>query len=94
MEIYRVTPEDLKDSLYGIPIEIVQKMVERQFEQTGKCDISVFQNHYSQCQEHGGFTWELSPEGDEFWRQILVGKKYEIFFYKYPETISYIEEDV
>lgn len=32
-----------------------------------------------------GFVWADSPEGWDFWRQVLVGRQTEVFYERYPE---------
>lgn len=65
--LYEVKDEDLTGDLVGLPKEIVQLMVKRQFEQTGKCDILVFQGDYCASFEVGGFTWKQTEEGQDAW---------------------------
>lgn len=68
--LYEVKDEDLTGDLEGFPKEIVQLMVKRQFEQTGKCDISVFQKNYFADLKFGGFTWEMTEEGRNAWNVV------------------------
>lgn len=51
--IYKVKQEDLIGDIKGFPIEVVQLMVERQFEQKGKCNIGIFQKSIGM-----GFNWK------------------------------------
>ena len=41
--MYKVKQSDLIGDIKGFPIEVVQKMVERQVEQGNKADVTVFQ---------------------------------------------------
>lgn len=68
--LYKVKDEDLIASLKDIPREIVQLMVRRQFEQTGKCDISVFQEDCSVGVKSGGFAWHRTEEGRDAWNIV------------------------
>ena len=78
--LYTVKPEDLIKEIKDIPIEIVQKMINYQFEQNGYCDIKVFQQNKFSSKRSKGFDWELTEE-NAYWSSILKGQfKY---FYKY-----------
>ena len=46
METYKVTKKDLIGDIADFPIEVVQKMIERQIEQNGAADITEFQSIY------------------------------------------------
>ena len=41
----KVTKKDLIGDLDNFPIKIVEKMLQRQYEQVGKMDITVFQKY-------------------------------------------------
>lgn len=69
--LYVVKEEDLTGDLVVFPKEIVQLMVKRQFEQTGKCDISVFQDDCSVGVKSGGFTWHRTEEGRDAWNVVM-----------------------
>lgn len=68
---YMVKEEDITGDLTGIPIEIVQLMVKRQFEQTGRCDISLFQGNLRANLQVGGFTWIQTKEGLDAWTTVI-----------------------
>jgi hypothetical protein len=80
--IYIVKHSDLIGQISDFPIEVVQKMVERQYAQNGSCDVSVFQRNKDAG--FNGFCWANTPEGDLFWRQIINNKRWHIFFDEYP----------
>lgn len=80
--MYKVTEKDLIGSIEGFPIEVVQKMVERQLEQYGECNISVFQDFRSALM---GFNWETSREGWDFWDQVIGHRNFDLFFDRYPK---------
>ena len=39
---------------------------------------------YSNCDE-GGFLWDKTEEGFDFWSDVIYIKKFGVFFDKYPE---------
>ena len=78
--IYQVKETDLIGDIYGFPIEVVQMMVQRQSEQNGICDVSVFQSA-----RFKGFVWENTKEGAKFWEDVVANKYFDTFFSKYPK---------
>ena len=78
--MYKVTKEDLVGEITGFPIEVVQKMVERQVEQSGKPNVSVFQKSI-----FSGFLWKDTIEGTYFWDNVICNERFDLFFEKYPK---------
>lgn len=78
--MYIVTEKDLIGSIEGFPVEVVQKMVERQYEQYGECDVKVFK-----ARKTGGFDWTETPEGYDFWYNVIHYSDFTLFFEKYPK---------
>lgn len=68
-----------------LPPEIQEKMLEHQEQQGYKRDASVFENHLSAGRILGGFAWDYSPEGGEFWNAIINYGKFDEFYEKYPK---------
>ena len=85
---YKVKPEDLKGEIKYFPIEIVQKMVERQVEQGNEADVSVFQKSI-----FSGFLWENAVEGHDFWNSVINLHNFGLFFEKYPKSSSLEREE-
>ena len=83
---YQVKESDLIGDLEGFPIEVVQKMIERQVEQHNKADITSFQKHISNSKTEGGFTWVDTIEGHSFWADIILYRNFKTFFEVYPIT--------
>lgn len=97
--MYVVQYSDLIGNISEFPIEVVQKMVERSTEQ-GKWDdeigMTTLQENVSSASSCG-FRWDSTPEGHTFWSRIIEGRRFDLFFDKYPckylcKTI-YIETD-
>ena len=42
--------------------------------------------------DSGGFVWEKSVEGYDFWRAILFDNNFDIFYEKYPPSVTVVEE--
>lgn len=78
-------PTHYKGKIKDFPKEIVEKMLERQFEQTGKKDVSVFEAICTEGKFNGGFDWHETIEGEGFWEEVLADKNFDLFFEKYPK---------
>ena len=89
----KVTKRDLVGDLEGFPIEVVEKMLQEQYKQFGKKDISIFQNNK---RSENGFVWEYTIEGHDFWRRVISCKEFDVFFELYPKVSKtvYIRGDV
>ncbi len=81
----KVTTKDLIGDLENFPIEVVEKMLQKQYKQVNKKDISVFQEYRFTDKQNGGFRWENTIEGHEFWAKVLRYKNFDVFFERYPK---------
>jgi hypothetical protein len=75
-------PDTFSDKLEGFPKEIVQKMVERQFEQGNEPD---FEKVFGYDKSQGGFNWRDTIEGADFWCNVH-DINFKVFYEKYPKT--------
>ena len=82
--MYKVTEKDLIGDIKDFPIEVVQKMLERQVEQGHTEDIKAFQEF--SCSTFDGFDWSTSEEGFTFWNKVISQKNFDLFFKKYPRV--------
>ena len=78
----KVTTKDLIGDLKNFPIEVVEKMLQKQCNQFGEKDISVFQNNRH---SEKGFIWENTIEGHNFWKDVIRYENFDIFFERYPK---------
>lgn len=83
-----VRPEDLIYDINEFPIEIVQHMVNEQVRQGNLPDVTVFQKRSYNGKSLGGFAWNLTKEGEDFWNAIICYRKFEIYFEKYPKQTN------
>lgn len=81
----KVTTRDLIGDLENFPIEIVEKMLRKQYNQVNKMDVTVFQNNKRADEIHGGFRWSDTIEGYRFWDDVITLGKFDVFFKRYPE---------
>lgn len=75
-----ITKKDLVGQLAGFPIEVVEKMLERQYEYSGRRSVETFQESIT-----GGFSWYNTTEGHTFWSRVINDKDFDLFFSKYPK---------
>lgn len=80
----KVTTKDLIGDLKNFPIEVVEKMLQKQYRQVDKIDISVFQAYKCSEAQHGGFNWQDTIEGNDFWSKVIRYEKFDVFFERYP----------
>lgn len=86
--------EELKDytpkgDIKGFPIEVVSKMLERQYEQTGKVNATVFEGCSIAAKHEGGFDWSKTKEDLRFWQGVISRRKFSVFFKKYPKSYEF-----
>ena len=74
-----------KGQLAGFPVEIVEKMLEYQVLQRNPRNVKLFEINNCASSLSGGFTWDDTPEGDDFWSDVIFRKNFERFFEKYPK---------
>ena len=70
-------------SLKDFPPQIINKMLEHQQNQGNTKNIKVFERELDADRNMGGFSWDDTPEGYHFWRDILKCKNMNYFFEKY-----------
>lgn len=93
--MYKITKADLIGKISDFPIDVVEKMIERQVEQGEKADVKVFQHSRTANASGGGFSWKDSIEGWEFWAEVIMKQNFDVFFAKYPmrSHLVYILQD-
>lgn len=79
---FTVTTDNIFGAIKGFPVEVVELIVRRAFEQgaTDKCIVlSAIQKSI-----YDGFTWGETIEGSDFWSNVICCKNWKLFFEKYP----------
>ena len=87
---YKITKADLIGEIADFPIEVVEKMIERQVERGNVADVSVFQRCVAADASQDGFRWSETKEAANFWYEIIHNKKFDVFFAKYPMKSHYV----
>ena len=85
--IVKIEQSDLIGKIANFPIEVVQKMLERQIEQTNKADVSIFQKRHTSNLLNGGFDWDNTEDGFKFWKEVINKKNFRMFFVNYPKKV-------
>jgi dUTP pyrophosphatase len=73
MEKIKVTKEDLNGAIKYYDLDVVMKMCERQVEQGNPFDPNVFAEKPAATFLEGGFDWEDTPDGFNYWHGIVYG---------------------
>ena len=92
----KVATKDLIGDLKDFPIEVVEIMLQKQYKQVDKMDISIFQKCKFSDNYQGGFHWSDTIEGHEFWNDVIREGRFDVFFERYPKLSKnvYIRGDV
>lgn len=91
----KITEKDLIGQIKGFPIEVVNKMIEYQIEAGNRASVEVFQRKPNAGKDLGGFNWLDTPEGVDFWEDIICEHDFNLFFKRYPKKTNkvYIYQD-
>lgn len=68
------------------PKEIQELILKRQVEAGNPPDITLFDENTIISSVNGGFTWDKTKEGSNFWYNILMDNNFEVFYKKYPQS--------
>lgn len=79
---------EYKGELKDFPKEVVERMLFLQEEEGNKRDVTVFEARPWADKEDRGFSWPKTPEGYDFWKEVIHSKRFNIFFMKYPPVVS------
>lgn len=88
MKQIKITEQDCIGQLKGVPVPIVQRMVECQVEQGNPANIAVFQRNINACLYMGGFNWGDTKEDYDSWKHALMDKEFDKFLKDYPAEKS------
>lgn len=88
----QITKKDLKGQLIGFPVEVVMKMIEYQVEQGNSPNVRIFQKDKFQNNQNGGFSWNNTVDGYDFWYQVIACCDFNHFFNKYPNHLDAADE--
>jgi hypothetical protein len=83
--------EDQKGDIWDFPIEVIDKMAERQIEAGNEYNVGIFQRDKVADDKEGGFYWRDTEEGGFFWQKVMCEKDFDYFFEKYPREVKEIQ---
>lgn len=75
-----------KGDIEGFPVEVIAKMLERQYEQTGAVSVSFFEKDKIAFAYQSGFDWYNTTEGYDFWEDVITKRDFSKFFEMYPKA--------
>ena len=84
---YNLTPEDLKGQIKGFPLEVISRMMDKQREQGEEPSHHVFVSNNCAGTVTGGFNWSETPEGGEFWNDVISNRYFDLFFERFNNEI-------
>lgn len=73
--------EVISGAIDGYPIDVIELALCRGLSQRHTLEEVVAELQRSRF---GGFTWIDTPEGDAFWRRVMVEKEFDLFYERYP----------
>lgn len=88
--IFKVEQSDLVGAIKDFPIVLVEKMIEEQVKQGNKADVEVFQKLAITDAKCGGFDWDKTKDGDDFWQEVIGEGNFDLFFEKYPNKTKLV----
>lgn len=88
--IFKVKKADLVGAIKDFPIEVVEKMIEEQVRQGNCPNVEVFQRSVASEMEDGGFDWNETEDGYNFWEEVIVNSNFELFFKRYPKKTNLV----
>ena len=87
--IFGITEKDMIRALEGFPVGVVMRMMEEQKNQGNKPDVKVFQRAANADSSDGGFHWDDTEDGYEFWEAVINFINFNKFYKKHPEYKKY-----
>lgn len=82
---------EYKGQLKGFPDEVVEWMLQQQVKQGNKRDVSVFENGNSSDRHSKGFNWFDTSEKHDFCEKVILNKRFDLFFKRYPKKQSEVK---
>lgn len=86
---YGIIQDDMIDDLEDFPVGVVVRMMEEQELQGNEPDVKVFQEDNTVDKKHGGFDWNKTEAGFDFWDNVFYCNDFDLFFEKYPNYKRY-----
>ena len=78
-----IEDDDAIRELIGFPTEVIMAMIREQIIQGNVSDVRVFQSFKSRDASHGGFDWNTTSQGFDFWERVVGKEDFAYFFKEY-----------
>lgn len=78
-----IEDDDAIRELTGFPTEVIRAMIREQVIQENVSDVRVFQSFKSRDASHGGFDWNATSQGYDFWDRVVRKEDFAYFFKEY-----------
>ncbi len=75
-------------NLPGIPLPIVYRMMHNQVDQGCEMNVDVFIEKPDANVLDGGFDWDSTKEGIDFWDAVINKRNHKLYFDRYPKEES------
>ena len=85
---YIIDCNKIQGELRDFPSSIIVKMVENQIAQGNPANIEIFCNDVYAIKLDGGFNWDETKDGFEFWYNIISKKSFGDFFLRYTDSYT------
>lgn len=79
IEMAKIYRHYVTEDLAAIPTRIIDKMMEEQVAQGNVANVSVFDNELISFSSAGGFDWDSTNEGEDFWHDVLIEHDFDLF---------------
>jgi len=73
--------------ILGFPMPVIEAMLREQVRQGNNSRIDIFKVSKSTGKNGGGFKWEETQQGRNFWGRVINLNNFDVFFEKYPELL-------
>ena len=78
-----IKDDDAIRDLTGFPTEVIRAMLREQVIQGNTMNVKVFQSFKSRDAWNGGFDWNATSQGFDFWERVVGKEDFAYFFKKY-----------
>ena len=69
--------------LKGFPTEVIRAMIREQVIQGNAENVIIFQCFKSRDASRGGFDWNVTSQGFDFWDRVIGQEDFDYFFKEY-----------
>ena len=82
-----------KEQIDWLPDFIGEELMNQQELQGNKRDISVFEKNIGACKSKGGFSWDKTQQGYDFWSIVLVSEDINLFLAWFKPELEVFDDE-